>query len=117
MISKFAVIVYVLILSSSVSGVFGKGTASGKFIYKGRQCKWQEKRETRSIRFLNIQCGGNSPFSTVYEGDPHKCKWYRNDNQVKYYECLVSALIKNNFSKNSPSQIVCDKKVCGDVSF
>lgn len=113
----FLVVLTVVVTVVVSFDVAGKGTAKGKFQYNGNQCKWHEGRETRSIRSLNIQCGGKNKFSTKYEGDPHKCNWYKDGNQVAYYECLVSALIKANFDENSPSQISCSKKNCGDVVF
>lgn len=113
----FVAVVVVGVVHGLYIDVGGKGTASGKFNYKGDQCKWSEKRDTGSKRSLNIQCGGSAPFSTKYVGDPHECSWYGKGNQVAYYECLVSALVKANFGKNSPSQVVCKKKKCGDVVF
>lgn len=106
-----------VISAASSFDIIGKGTAKGKFDYNGDQCKWYEKRETRSMRSLNIQCGGRNKFSTAYEGDPHKCNWYKDGNQVAYYECLISALKRAKFDENSPSEVSCDKHNCDDVIF
>lgn len=104
----------VVLLYLCIDG-FGAGQpTSGDFNWDGRTCHYSELRQRNShYRTLLVTCDKNKKrkigqLKCSYGGDPHTCHWYNQNNQGRFYKCLVDNL-KNTGGADlcSPETVSC----------